>query len=146
MVIYNGFAKLRAMRAIRASLTHVPTCPHTNMPTCQKRANFSFLRTNMLTCQFFNLACQWAKKRAKFSSTFRKKIFFNFWIFQLCLTLVNFNNIWAILENLSREIKNLNFDICKISTNFNFKLLRNPLKQQVIVKEWRTIVNFLYSF
>ena len=50
----------------------------------------------------------------------------NFLIFQSCLTFANFKNIWAILENLSRDIKNLNFDICKLSlsTNLiNLKLL-----------------------
>ena len=35
--------------------------------TCPKRANFSFLRANVpKACQFFNLACQCAKRRAIF--------------------------------------------------------------------------------
>ena len=69
MIFYGveniGFAKLRAMRGIRASVVYVPTC--------QKRVNFSFLRANVLTChkranvpkacQLFNLAYQ----RASFS-------------------------------------------------------------------------------
>ena len=41
--------------------------------------------------------------------------YFNFGICQLCLTFVSSKNIWAILENLSREIKNLNLYICKVS-------------------------------
>ena len=40
------FAKSRAMRA---SVVHVPRA---NVPTCQKRANFSFLRANVPTCQY----------------------------------------------------------------------------------------------
>ena len=33
-------------------------------------------------------------------------------LFLLFLNFLNFKDIWAILENLSRETKNLNFDIC----------------------------------
>ena len=41
------------------------TCQRAYVLTCQKRANFSFLRANvpiivLKTCQFFNLACQGA--------------------------------------------------------------------------------------
>ena len=38
---------------------------------------------------------------------------------QLCSRFANFKNIWAILENLSRETKNLNFGICKLSLRKN---------------------------
>ena len=39
--------------------------------------------------------------------------FLNFSVmFNICIA--NFKNIWAILENLSRKTKNLNFDIFKI--------------------------------
>ena len=84
-------------------------------------------------CQFLILRCQRANKRAKgvavfrsgvpmsqkarqFLTIFQKKTLFLCRIFQLCLTFANFKNIWEILENLSRETKNLNFDICKISS------------------------------
>ena len=43
----------------------------------------------------------------------------NFWIFQLVLAFLNSKNIWTILEKLSHEKKNLNFDICKISLRKN---------------------------
>ena len=69
----------------------------TGVPMCQK------------TCQFLELVYQCAKRWASFSTVFQKKIFFNIWIFQLWLSFANFNNFWAILENLSRERKNLNF-------------------------------------
>ena len=58
-------------------------------------------------CQFISLVCQHAKRGA------------NFWIFQLVLAFVNSKNIWTILEKLSHEKKNLNFDICKISLRKN---------------------------
>ena len=53
---------------LRASVVYVPTC--------QKRANFSFLRVNVpinlptchTACQFFNLECQRAKRGANFSN------------------------------------------------------------------------------
>ena len=66
------------------------------VPTCQRRANFSTLPKSVPT----------------FPLLFKK--IFNLWIFQLCLTFANFKNIWAIPENLSREIKNLNLDMSKI--------------------------------
>ena len=82
------------------------------------------------TSQLFNLACQLAKgvpviqlgvptcqSHVNFSTIFQKKI--DFWIFHLCLTFANFMSIWAILENLSREAMNLNFDICKIPLRKN---------------------------
>ena len=67
------FAKSRAMR------TCVPKCLRVSViyvPTCQKRARFSFLRANVpenvptchKTCQCFNLACQRVKERANFSN------------------------------------------------------------------------------
>ena len=69
-------------RVIRVSVLYVPTC--------QKLANFSFLRANVLlnvrratvpkacqyfnlACQFFNLACQRAKKRANLSTSPAKR-------------------------------------------------------------------------
>ena len=77
------------------------------VPTCQKRANILFLRANVpKTCHFSNW-CAKCQKVCQFFNYFSKEK-----IFQLWLTLANFQNIWAILENLSRETKNLNFDIC----------------------------------
>ena len=90
------------------------TCQHAN-----KRANMP------KACQLLNLVCQRTKRGANFSSfsTFLKK-FLNFWIFQLCITLANFKKIWTILENLSCETNNLNFDICEISFNKNLMNLK----------------------
>ena len=110
------------------------------MRTYQKRTNFSFLHGNvpingstyqrarcvsviqfgMLacqeTCQIFKFACQ---KPEKFFNYFSNE-FFNFRTSQVCLTFSNFRNVWTILENFSRETKNLIFDICKISLRKNF--------------------------
>ena len=64
-----------------------------------------------------------------FLTIFQKKTSFIFLIFQLCLTFADFMNIWAILENLSGETKNLNFDICKISSKkckINFVVVDVP--------------------
>ena len=71
----------------------VPTF-HFYVPTCQRRAIFQIcVPTCQKACQFFNY---FSKEK----------------IFQLWLTFANFKNIWVILENSSRETKNLNFDIC----------------------------------
>lgn len=67
---------------------------------CWGRANFWTWRANV-------------PKGVPCFQLFFKRIF-QFWYFQLCLTFENFKNISAILENLSRESKNLSFDICKI--------------------------------
>ena len=72
------------------------TYPHANVPNA---------------CQSFNFVYQ---KAYQFFNYFSNK-FFNFSIFQSCSPFANFKNIWAILENLSRETENFNFDICKIS-------------------------------
>ena len=101
------------------------TCPRDNVQnacqlliiTCQranKRANVP------KACQSFNFVFQ---KTYQFFNYFLKE-FFNFWIFQSCSPFANFKNIWAILENLSRETKNLNFDICKISLRKNLVKLK----------------------
>ena len=103
------FAKSRAISFMRASVVY--------MHTWKTHANFSFL------CTILPLTCH---QRTIFQSVtiiqlclpkgipIFQKLFFNFWIFQLCSTFSNFKNICAILENLSRETKNSNFDICKI--------------------------------
>ena len=108
-------ACVHAMRAMRASVVYVPTCPRANVPkacqhlifTCQ-HANVPIKVPNV--CQFFN---------------YFSKEFVSFWIFQLSLTLANFKNIWATLENLSRETDDLNFDICKISLRKNLINLKS---------------------
>ena len=105
------------MRTMRATVVYVSTC--------QRIARFSFLRSNVpinvpKACQFFNFACQ---KAYQFFNYFSEE-FFNFWIFQLWSIFAHFENIWAILENLSRETSNLNFDICKISSRKNFVNLK----------------------
>ena len=102
------FVKLRAIRAMRLVWS---MCPCVNLPMCQKRANFSFLRANVPknvpTCQRCTSYSTWCANvlRANQSFNYFSKEFFNLWIFQLCSTIANFKNIWAILENLSRETK-----------------------------------------
>ena len=83
------------------------------VPKASQLLIFTCQRANKCdkACQFFNFACQ---KGCQFFNYFSEE-FFNLWIFQLCFTFANFKNTWAILENLSRETNNLNFDICKIS-------------------------------
>ena len=82
-----------------------------NVLTSRRCANYSIWCANMPKGnQLFNFACQ---TTYKFFNYFSKE-FFSFWTFQLCSAFANLKNICAILENLSRETKNLNFDICKI--------------------------------
>ena len=93
------------------------------MATCQKHTNFLFLRVN--TCQHsnkhakgavvFQLVVPTCQKVCQFFNYFSKENIFSFGIFQLCLTFAISRNIWAILENLYREIKNLNVHICIVS-------------------------------
>ena len=62
------------------------TCQRACVPSCQNRASFSFLRANVpinvltchVACQFFNLACQRAKRRANFSDIPLTKCLVNF--------------------------------------------------------------------
>ena len=71
---------------------NVPTF-HFYVPTCQRRAIFQIgVPTCQKACQFFNY---FSKEK----------------MFQLWLTFANFKNTWAILENLSREAKNLKQNI-----------------------------------
>ena len=85
----------------------VPTS-HFYVSTRQRCVNNSIWRAIVLkACQTFNFACQ---KAYQFFNNFSEE-FLNFWIFQFA----NFKNIWAILENLPHETKNLNFSIYKIS-------------------------------
>ena len=74
-----------------------------SVPMCQ---HFIFTCQRAKDVPFFKLAYQRTKRRANFSTVFKRKNFL------LWLTFTNFKNVQAILENLSRETKNLNFDIC----------------------------------
>ena len=109
---HMGFSKLCAIRAMIASVVYVPTC--------QTHDNFLFLRVyvliNVQTCHMcanYLIWCANMSKACQFFNCFSKE-FFNFRIFQLCSIFANFKNIWAILENLSPKINNLNFDFWKI--------------------------------
>ena len=107
------------------------TCQRANMPinvpkTCQL-FNLVYQRANVpKTCQLFNLFANFSTWRANlpkgvpifqyrlpngvpvFQLFFRRIFqFLNFSV-MLNICIVNFNNIWTILENLSRETKNLN--------------------------------------
>ena len=117
----------------RASFSFLRTNVQINVPTCQRRINFwtwlAKMPTYQKACQFFNFACQ---KVYQFFNYFPKE-FFNFWIFQFCLTFANFKNIWAILENFSRETKNLNNDIWKISKVIWKVILMQILKSSDIL-------------
>ena len=84
-----------------------------NMPTYQGRASFSTWRQSAKTYQNVSIFQLNLPKGVPTFQLFSKTIF-QFWNFQLRLTFTNLKNIWAILENLSGEIKNLSFDICKI--------------------------------
>ena len=92
-------------------------CPRANVPKGYQLLIFTCRRANKRakSVAVFRFGVPTFQKARKFLTIFQKKVLFNFRIFQLCLTFANFKNVWAILENLSRETKNLNFDICKIS-------------------------------
>ena len=91
------------MLTMGARVVYVPTCLCADVPKA---------------CQHFIFTCQHANKCASVPTYQRRANFqigvsaCNFKIFQLWLILANFKNIWAILENLSSETTNLNFDIC----------------------------------
>ena len=109
-------------KCLPANVPRALLTSHFYLPMYQ-HANYSTWCANVLKAyQFFNFACQKAYQFFNYIS----KEFFDFWIFQLCLIFSNFKNICAFLENLPREIKNLNFNICKISLRknlINLKLL-----------------------
>ena len=99
------------------------------VPTCQRRTNFSTSP---------------AKRRTNFSTTFQKN-FSIFEFFNYAQHLQNFTNIWAILENLSRETKNLNFDICKISLRKNLVSL-TPLTTFSMEHNYSASVNWSWIY
>ena len=93
----------------------VPSCHFSNL-ACKQSANFSFWWPNFQTFflrntkgKFYTLLLH--KKVLHYTSCHMEM--------QLCSRFANFKNIWAILENLSRETKNLNFGICKLSLRKN---------------------------
>ena len=65
------FVKLRAIRAMRLVWS---MCPCVNLPTCQKRANFSFLRANVPknvpTCQRRTSYSTWCANVLKANQSF----------------------------------------------------------------------------
>ena len=80
------------MSTMHASAFYMPTweraksmtASHFYVPTCQRCANYSIWHANMpKEYQLFNFVCQ---KVHQFFNYFSKE-FFNFWIFQLSLTL-----------------------------------------------------------
>ena len=107
----------------RASMAHVPTC--------QTRANFSFVRINVLInvptfrrCANNSIWCANVPKRFQFVNFACQKAyqFFNYFskgFFNYAQHLQTSRIFGLIQENVSREAKNLNFDICKISLRKN---------------------------
>ena len=83
------------------------------VPTWQKRANISFLSANVVTCQrraIFQIGVPTCQKACQFFNYFSIEKMFQLW-----LTFANFKNTWVILENLSREAKNLKQNILTFS-------------------------------
>ena len=97
-----------------------PNHPHPHPPK---------IKYNAPQCQFFKITGQ---KVQQIFNLFLKE-FSEFWIFQLCSIFSSFKNIWAILEKLSRETKNLSFDIWKVLLTKNLVNLK-PLTSF----EWST--------
>ena len=60
------------------------TCPRDHVRTCQKRANWSFLRAKVpKACQTFNLACQRSKRCADSFNYFSKELYFLIYLIYL---------------------------------------------------------------
>ena len=107
-----------------------------SVPMCQ---HFIFTCQRAKDVPFFKLAYQRTKRRANFSTVFKRKNFL------LWLTFTNFKNVQAILENLSRETKNLNFDICLFlltcyKSYFFTYHAQSPLKKHT---SWKMITKLL---
>ena len=114
---------------MRASVVYLATCPYANVPTshfygpsCQRAKCVPIFQLDKPTCQRRTNFSTWhanVSKGAPIFQLFFKIIFqyLNFSVVQLLqfFSCATFNNIWAILENLSREAKTLNLEICKIS-------------------------------
>ena len=111
---------------MRASVVYLPTCQcanfsflRANVPTCKICANFSTWQGNVPRRANFSIWHANVSKGAPIFQRFFERIFqyLNFSVVQVLqfFSCATFNNIWAILENLSREAKTLNLEICKIS-------------------------------
>ena len=156
----------------RGLRVHVPTCQKRasfsflranvpiNTPTCQRRAHYSIWHANVLTCQRCSNISTWSANVPKevviFQLRLRKDVpifqpFFkgNFQVLDFSVTLniciAYFKNIRLILENLFRETKSLNFDICK---NFIKEKPYQPKAFGVVfnVARWinQTIIQLVY--
>ena len=107
-------------------MVYVPTCQTSakfsfarvngliNVPTCQRCVNYSIWLANVPKGCYFQIRLP--KGVPNFQLFFNR--IFQFLNFSIMLN-PNFKKIWAILENLSRETKNLNSGICKISLRKN---------------------------
>ena len=112
-------------RSFMSLLNHVPCVPYVPAWSTCPRANVP------KACQFIIFTCQRANKRTKVPTCQRRANYstwcanvlrakgvpiFQFGVstFLISLTFENFQNIWANVEYLSGETKNLNFGICKI--------------------------------
>ena len=142
ITLFKGFAKSCAMCAMHASVVYVPTCQRFNVVKVWRRLIFTCQRANKRTnVQIFQLGVPTFQKEREFFNFICQKAyqFFNyFWIFQLCLTFANLKNIWAVLENLSRETKNLNFQFSKISLRkdlMNLEALMQFLTEHIRLTE-----------
>ena len=108
------------------------TYPCVKVPKCEKRTNFLFF-----TCQYakgkpiFQLCLP---KGVPIFQLFLKRIF-QFSNFSIMLSICKFQEYFAILENLSRETKNLNFDISKISLRKNLISLTSFSMEHVGLSE-----------
>ena len=87
---------------MRAMCAYVPKACQHFIFTC-KRANMP------KTCHFSN----WLANVPKDVPIFQ--LFFKEQMFQLWLKFADFKNAWAILENLSRETKNLKHNILRFA-------------------------------
>ena len=99
--------------------------------TCQKYANISFLHAKVpKTCHFPNWRDSVPKDVPIFNYFSKEKIF------QLWLTFANFKNICAFRENLSRETKNVNFNICLfLLTCYKYYFSYLSRRAQILLKK-----------
>ena len=102
---------------------------HATVPTCQRQAKYSTWCANVpKACQLLKLSCQRAKKRVNFLtspvkrrtnfSTIFQNNFFNFWIFQLCLSCKFHQYLGNSRKFVSRN-KEFEFSHLKISLRKN---------------------------
>ena len=77
------------------------TCPRDHVQTCQKRANWSFLRAKVpKACQTFNLACQRSKRCADSFNYFSKELYFLIYLIYLYLIyFILYINILFVYSN-----------------------------------------------